>query len=327
MRIRTLAKELAYNILNVSGFAKVRRARLAGGVVILTYHSFSESSYGISGDSIPAARFASQLRHLKKHYDVVGLREALKWLGDHETSDRPPRRRPAVVVSIDDGFSDNFSTMWPVVDALKVPVTVFLATDFLDSGRTPWPTLLNAIIRATEAEQMSYPFSASLRTPEERAAVAAHLKATWRKLGAHERLAALEKLRRHVGANNVKTIPPLTWGEVHEMRRNGVTFGSHTVYHGLLPHIAPAEAASELVDSKTRIEKELQEPCDWLAYPNGDFDQGVIGLARQAGYRAALTQERGVNRPGSEVMALRRIQVPHDESLGCFACRASLSAI
>jgi peptidoglycan/xylan/chitin deacetylase (PgdA/CDA1 family) len=235
--------------------------------------------------------------------------------------------RPKAVITVDDGFADNFEIMMPVVRALEVPITVFLATDFLDTGQPPWPTMIKAIIQGSRSERMEYPFSASLRTAADRSAALAHIKTIWRGLGLKERGDAIAEFGRHLRAHSVRTPRPLTWEQVRQMRQQGITFGSHTVHHSMLPFVAASQARWELVQSRRRIEEELKEPCHWFAYPNGDYDDSSMSLVTQAGYLAALTQERGINHPGAELMALHRIEVPKDESLGCFACRASLVAI
>lgn len=277
------------------------------------------------GDSLPAKRFESHLRHLKQHYEVIGLDSAVGVLrGEH--SPRSIEGRPMAVISVDDGFGDNCAVMAPLMRAFGLPATVFLATDFLDSERAPWPTQLSAIVHQAQTTRIEYPFAASLASAAERSAVAARIKKEWKTLEPEQRGAALTELAHHVKVSSLKTQPPLTWQEVREMRRGGITFGSHTVYHSLLPFVSKDAVVRELRDSKMRIEQELGEECRWLAYPNGDYDHEVIALAKRAGYGAALTQDAGVNEQGGDLMALRRIQVPHDESLACFACRASLIA-
>lgn len=323
MRFRALAKEIVYGALYASGASAIRRSRLGRHVAIFTYHSFSASAHGALGDSLPARRFESQLSYLKRNYDVVGLDAALRWLDDEAGAGRDDDRRPLAVVSVDDGFADNFTVMRPVVLASGLPVTVFLATDFLDSGRAPWPTQLAAIVRQARVDRITFPFSASLGSPGERSAAAARMKREWKRLDPDARFDALAELARHVGIDSVRTPPALTWAQVREMRRDGIAFGSHTVYHSLLPFVSTEAARRELVESKKRMENELDEPCAWLAYPNGDHDSAVVTLAREAGYRAALTQDAGVNRKGQDLLALRRIQVPHDESMACFAYRAA----
>jgi peptidoglycan/xylan/chitin deacetylase (PgdA/CDA1 family) len=267
------------------------------------------------------------MRYLRRHYSVLGLGEAFQWLRDGEMSVPKSKERLKVVITVDDGFADNFEIMAPLVRSMNIPVTVFLATDFLDTGRSPWPTEINAIIRTTRSEQMDYPFSASLRSVYDRAAAAAHIKTVWRGLGVEERREAILELGRHLGVHSPPTPRPLSWEQVHWMRRQAITFGSHTVYHSMLPFIDPSLAFQELIDSRQRVEEELGEPCPWLAYPNGDYNDAVIRMTSQAGYEIALAQQRGVNSLGTNPFAMHRIEVPPDESLGCFACRVSLVAI
>ena len=324
MRLRALQKEVVYSAFYATGVTALRRARLSRHVLIFTYHSFSDSAYGAMGESLPVRAFEAQVRHLKRNYEVVPLADALRTLEDDGAATRRPK--PLAVISVDDGFGDNFHLMAPVIRSAGLPVTVFLATDFLDSGRAPWPTLVRAIVQQAQVTRIRFPFEASMATGAERDAAAGRIKRAFKVLEPEERFAAIAELARHAGVRDVRTPPPLTWAQVRAMREDGVRFGSHTVYHSLLPFVSRETVRRELVESRARIERELDEPCEWLAYPNGDYDDTAVELARDAGYRAALTQDRGSNVSGDAPLTLRRIQVPHDESLACFACRASLTA-
>ena len=116
--------------------------------------------------------------------------------------------------------------------------------------------------------------------------------------------------RRHFRYRESTGRVHLDWSEVRELSREpGITIGSHTCTHPFLSRLDYADAAREIADSRWIIESELGAPVDLFCYPSGDMGCREETLAREAGYRAAVTVAPGLNRPGQSPYALRRTEV------------------
>lgn len=70
-----------------------------------------------------------------------------------------------------------------------------------------------------------------------------------------------------------------------------VTIGSHTVSHSNLLKLSAKEAIRELVESKAELENLLGLPIEWLSFPHGAYDDSLIQIALEAGYRRLFTIE------------------------------------
>jgi len=81
----------------------------------------------------------------------------------------------------------------------------------------------------------------------------------------------------------------MTWDELRKCSDRGVEIGSHTLTHAHLSTLSDIELQRELVESRFRLEAELQRPCRFLAYPYGEHNERVRLAARQAGYEAAFS--------------------------------------
>lgn len=101
----------------------------------------------------------------------------------------------------------------------------------------------------------------------------------------------------------------LTWDQAREMSRGGVSFGSHTMSHTILPGRDPDETLDDLIRSKALIARHLGGDCRFFAFPNGDFTPATAELVARAGYRGACTQEYGINHVGCDLFRLKRIAV------------------
>jgi peptidoglycan/xylan/chitin deacetylase (PgdA/CDA1 family) len=109
----------------------------------------------------------------------------------------------------------------------------------------------------------------------------------------------------------------ITWDQLREMKAKGFTVGSHTVFHSDLTRPKEGETELELIarieeeiqGSKKIIDKELGQDTYIFAYPYGRYDQRSIKIARQAGYKIAMSVRRGGNPFFANPLSLRRDQI------------------
>jgi peptidoglycan/xylan/chitin deacetylase (PgdA/CDA1 family) len=116
---------------------------------------------------------------------------------------------------------------------------------------------------------------ATLFVPTDYASEAAPM--TWSTLG------------QWVGTAHENELRCMSWDGVRGLAAAGWEIGSHTCSHPKLTEIDSGEAAAELTRSKGACEAELERSCPSLAYPYGLCDDGVVELAENAGYEAAVT--------------------------------------
>jgi peptidoglycan/xylan/chitin deacetylase (PgdA/CDA1 family) len=116
------------------------------GVVLLIYHRV-EAGSGLEVD-LPADLFDEQMQFLAEQHRASMLSDALGALA----RDEPPER-DSVVVTFDDGTADFADRALPVLEHHRVPVTLYVATDFVErqrpfpNGGTPlsWAALADAV--------------------------------------------------------------------------------------------------------------------------------------------------------------------------------------
>lgn len=316
--LRYLAKSAVFGADCLTGRPRATRRAASNCLTIFTYHSFCDGRANGSFNSIPTQRFNAQLRFLRKNFELVSLAQGLQAL----QSPHGPGR-PMAAITIDDGFRDNYHSAWPLLHEYRIPAAIFVATDFIDTGRLPWPGRAIAILQTARATHVEHPFHAPIDSHTALMHAAENLKRTWRCRTPPARERALATLASDLGVREPHAPSALTWQQLREMHAAGIEIGSHTVFHSILTEMPPEVLQQELVDSKARIEEQLQAPCRFLAYPNGDHDADVESAARACGYGAALSQDFGSNGCATPRMALRRVEVPFDNPLPYFSVRAS----
>jgi peptidoglycan/xylan/chitin deacetylase (PgdA/CDA1 family) len=130
---------------------------------------------------------------------------------------------------------------------------------------------------------------------------------------------------KYVGTDHVfqwdlglKNMPNLSWDDVKAMQALGHEIGSHTVSHPDLGALGPAEARTELVDSKKTLEDTLGRPVRFFAYPYGgrnNFRPEYLPLACELGYEACFSAFGGFVQPHMRGQILPRLSMPYFRSL------------
>lgn len=124
----------------------------------------------------------------------------------------------------------------------------------------------------------------------------------------------------------------LTWDQVQEMGRNGMEFGSHTMSHKPLTGFDRQGVRTELRESKAAIESHLQKPCEYIAFPEGEFDGMVMKETRAAEYEYGFTVETGRDFPWDDPFDLERVPLfeggdSFGDSFGHFLFRLNYSTL
>jgi len=120
----------------------------------------------------------------------------------------------------------------------------------------------------------------------------------------------------------------LDWGTIRKMVSSGlVEFYSHTVNHHKCNDLSRPELERELSVSKAVLERELGQPCPYLCWPYGKFNDLAVTVAKEVGYEALFTTARGVAEAGSDTNCIKRIRVKDSESWFKWRMRMYVSSL
>ena len=157
---------------------------------VLLYHGVHPDELELgprnsSGKHISRSRFDAEMALLSQTQPIVTMRQiAAAHRGDIELPDG------AVAVTFDDGFLNNYTEAWPVLEKYGVPATFYLAAGYIGTGRMMWSDRLEAVVLGTEkaaldltvnGHGLNYP----LRDDEERTLAFLEIKA-WCKAQSNE---------------------------------------------------------------------------------------------------------------------------------------------
>ena len=301
-------KKAVLELMRRTGAFTPFRLANRGKAIVLMYHRFSNQE---DGSATPARAFQSHLDYLTRRYHLVPLSHLAELLS--RGGALPPG---LAAITIDDGYRDAYEIALPLLRRYKVPAAIFVVTDFIDGKKWLWTDKLRFIVSRTRADSIVVRLGDSLTRlpigdPQSRRQAASQLNSLLKWQPEARKEEALGEIARALGveipAEPPAELGPLTWDQLRELDAAGVEAGSHTVSHPILTRVNPLQLRTELVESKARLEAMLGREVDMFCYPNGDYDETVVGEVGRAGYRFAVSADYGFNGPASKALLLRRI--------------------
>lgn len=108
---------------------------------VVYYHMVTDKnhSYYFHNKAISPINFRDQIRFLKKHFEIISLNQAI------QMAENKSALKKKLVLTFDDGFSENYSVIAPVLVDEKVTATFFLITNCIDNNDLMWRNKLLVI--------------------------------------------------------------------------------------------------------------------------------------------------------------------------------------
>jgi len=267
--------------------------------VIFMLHRMSSPDVIEEGHS--AAFLEQALTYLtNKGYNFISVETLFECINNKRN---PPKR--SIAFTIDDGFEDQIKIAAPIFIENQCPVTVFLITNFIDTGIAPWDSLLKHIFFNTQKNEIQLNIENEtcffdLKNTEKRYESLRTLRNKCKELSELKLNKVLDDMLVKSGMENISfplpSAKPTTWEAARSLESHGVSFSPHTKNHAILSKVSNDTAKIEIFDSWDRIKEELSHPCPVFAYPTGrkqDFSLREINLVKDLGLTGAVTAEPG----------------------------------
>jgi peptidoglycan/xylan/chitin deacetylase (PgdA/CDA1 family) len=244
-------------------------------IPVFMYHHINR--YAADLVTLTPEGFENHLRFLtEKGLQTIFLDELLEYLRGEKSF-----ARPAVALTFDDGHLDNWLYAFPLLKKYGVKATIFVVTSWMSAGAP---------------------------------------RAQWAPDGGPDQ--DLPRIPTHQESKEMAAAGDyeggLRWEEARRMEESGlIDIQSHTHRHEDFflgerrsPRLDPLKREALRLDlerSKALIETRLAKPCRFLSWPWGKYDSQAVGLAKESGFEALATTEKGVNFPGSDEWTIKRV--------------------
>jgi peptidoglycan/xylan/chitin deacetylase (PgdA/CDA1 family) len=292
---------------------------------VLLYHRITPARDPFS-PSLPVRVFEGQMRYLRQMFRVLSLAEIFERIRQGKGIEPW-----TVAVTFDDGYRDNYLYGHRILKQLGLCATLFVATGYIETGRVLWNDRVTWAVQRTEKKGVAIHLHGkerffSLKTPQEKTRSLYLILEALKRYSETEKRIVLEDLIKELRVANDGPEPEmLSWDDLRQLARDKWDVGSHTVDHPILTRVPESVVRHELTVSKEVLEKELEQPVYFFAYPNGketDFNAAIKRLVQEAGYKGAVTTLPGFNTGSLDPFEIRR-RSPWEEHLPSFAVKTS----
>ncbi len=249
--LRNMLRLLTLTVLTLAATA-------SHAAVVFMYHRFGETAY--PSTSVNLDQFEAHLQHL----DEAGYRVwPLERIARHLQEGRPLPDR-VIGLSVDDAYRSFYLEAWPRLRARGWPVTVFVATDYVDRGSAAYMSW--AQMRELAAEGVAFA-NHSRRHDKLHERRSGESAAQWRARVRADLEHAERRLREELGEQAVPSMPRLfayPYGEFDShlialvAELGYVAFGQHSGAIGpysdlrALPRFPMAVAYAEIADFRQK---------------------------------------------------------------------------
>ena len=121
-----------------------------------------------------------------------------------------------------------------------------------------------------------------------------------------------------IGSSNVWDLdkgitqrPLMTQLEIKEWLNLGLDIGAHTQTHALLEKLSLQESQEETLNCKIDLERMFKVSINDFCYPFGCFNEALVKMVKEAGYKTATTMSRGRATKLSNKLTLPRMPITH----------------
>jgi len=342
--MRLLSSILHRVIYPVLGSVGYFHARAVAPVTVITYHGVLPAGYRsddafLDNTLVSEASFRSQLRLLKKHYNVISPERFLRWLGKIE--ELPER---AVLLTCDDGLLNHLTTMVPMLQEEELQCLFFVTGSSAgDKLEMLWYVELYLLLmqakvqdQAVRVREITVPKIPA--DPGQRRSLWLTLLRSLSQVDAATRSVFLREAATRFGLLPSwkmrylddpllrERFQLLRLPELKQLRDAGMTVGAHTLSHPVLAEQVADLARVEIEECGKRLGESLGQPVWALAYPFGDpgsAGEREFKLAADAGYQCGFVNVGGVLDRESARFALPRVHVTAEMSLAVYEAYVS----
>jgi peptidoglycan/xylan/chitin deacetylase (PgdA/CDA1 family) len=277
---------------------------------------------------MPVALFNTLVNYITRKYEVIKLE-------DHVISARPVsyKKQPATIL-FDDGYKDNIEYAVPILEKFKCPASFYVVTDCIDKNIPTWTYIVDHLLQNTGKKELQIDMDfvpgalrkSTFNNYSEKLAFGSRLKPWMKSLSNDQRRVVMTHLDIAFSDVALPANKMMSWNDLRMMQSGGYTIGSHSMSHPLLATIQDeSELSIELNQSGKRIMEELGQFPLAISYPVGSYDERVINISRQAGYKMGLAvKQQFYNTTTDDIFAIPRVEL-YNESL--WKCKLRIKGV
>ena len=270
IKLRLRTKWMVYDMLNFFGWTP-RLNQKKGEVRVLCFHGICKDSQPyINGRFLKLGRFRMLLNTLNANYNIISLEDFLL----HKISDE----KLNILITFDDGYRNLKTMMTPVINELRIPVTLFITC-----RNEYWMDLLDiAEHQSIGLQKLEKDFPA-VRNCKSNAAIK-----NWAKTLNRTEINHFTALLWDILGPKLKEYEIyyeiLDKRELKEMAANEmISLANHGAHHLSFQNLNLEEMHQEVLQCREYLRDIDTQYSNIFAYPFGDYDERSYRYLRSVG--------------------------------------------
>lgn len=301
--------------------------------IILSYHRIADPGIDPWGLSVSPENFENQLSVIRKIGAPVSLHD---FVSSYQAGNIPQN---AVVITFDDGYSDNFTEALPLLKEFDIPATIFVSSGFigkpyfwwdaletiflrpnrlprnltlcLDSGQAEW-NLGNAVHYTREQYEKDCISCKWRGETGSRKRICHEVYQSLWPIPFRQRLELVGEIVKwaDIDKKDSEGCVPLSTDQIRMLSNEElITIGAHTVNHIPLDSVPIDVQSEEIIECNRKLEGIISRPVDTFAYPHGKYSQASINLLKKHDFLCGCTTKESIVKRDCHPMLLPRFAV------------------
>ncbi len=261
-------------------------------ILVLMFHQVNNDK-ALFYPAVPVHVFKEMCEFVQKYYEVLHFSEI-------DTYFSKPNKKPAAVITFDDGHYDILANAFPILKELGLKFNVNIDTEILETAKPQDFVRVYDILNQTKIDSfenrkfMKEVVQIDMQRPINTESV---FTALLSELPKDKRREFVVEMGEITGMKDADYSKMLSQSDLKELNKSGlVEFGSHSHSHAILTKLTRDDLEFELTHSKSVLEGIIEKEIDVIAYPNGKVNDEIEVLSKSLGYRFLLKTEDRINK-------------------------------
>ena len=245
------------------------------GLIVFNYHRIYKGKlstffdHEVFGASLH--EFEAQMKWLKNNADLLNEDDLIYYV---ENNKRFPKR--CCLITFDDGYIDNYTLAFPILEYLKIPSIFFIPTLPIENRELGWWDIISYFIKKSRKRNITINSKKiALGDYNEKLAAIKYLLHFKKNASNSISKNLLNTLSAECEVDfpdgNEQSSQLMTWNQLREVNSKNITIGSHTSSHRVLSTIDRDDQLLELKKSKSYLEQKLDCKIRSISYPVGNY--------------------------------------------------------
>jgi peptidoglycan/xylan/chitin deacetylase (PgdA/CDA1 family) len=235
-----------------------------------------------------------------------------------------------IVLTLDDGYADNYTNAYPIFKKHNIPFTIYITTSFPNHTAILWWYILEDLVIENNAITLNDGTTYSCETPEDKKATFSAIRQKIIHLPKENFIDSLNALFEPQIIDWYSKVAELsmTWEQIKELSLSPLaTIGGHTVNHYALATLSKDEVIDEVMGSKQIIEAHIDKSVEHFCYPFGgpkEVTEKEFAIVDELGFKTTTTTRYGsiFSEHKNHLSALPRVMLTSEFSLPRFELSA-----